>query len=79
MFKGNFEATVFAWNKRVWLSRKNGTGFSQNDLAKFVGEFDGELDVGERQVARVREAAGKRSDFLIQKIFSAAESQVFDL
>ena len=79
VFEGEFKVTAFARSKRRCLRREHGAGFAQNDLAKFVGEFNSELDVREREITRIREATPKSGDFLIQKIFGASESQVFNL
>jgi hypothetical protein len=65
VLEGNFEVTAFAGSKRRRLSREYRARFAQNDLAELVREFDGELDVGEREIPRICEAAGKRGDFLI--------------
>jgi len=79
VLEGDFEVAAFAWSKRRRLRREHGAGFAQNDLAKLVGEFDSELDVGDWKIAGICQAAGQRGDFLIQKILGAAESQVFNL
>lgn len=79
VLEGNFEVTPFAWSQLGRLGGKNGAGFPQDDLAKFVGEFDCEFDVGKRQISRIRHASCKVGDFLIQKILSAAKSKVVNV
>jgi len=79
VFEGEFKVTAFARSKRRCLRREHGAGFSQNYLAKFVGELDSELNVGEREITRICEAAFECGDLLIQKILGAAESEIFNL
>src|SRR6476661_2406505 len=79
VLEGNFKVAALARSKGSRLRGKHGAGFAQNDLAKFVGEFDSELDVEEGQVASISQAAREHGDLLMQKIFSTAECQVFYL
>lgn len=79
MLERDFKIAALARNKRRRLRRKYGAGFAQNDLAKLIGKFNGDLDVGERQVPRIHKATRKSGDLLIQKVFGAAEGQVFNL
>lgn len=79
MLERDFKAAAFAWDKRGRGGQKHGARFAQNDLAKLVRKLDGELDIREREVARIRKIARKGGDFLIQKIFSTGESQVFNV
>ena len=79
MFERDLELAVFARSKRRCLRSEHGARFAENDLPELVGEFHGELDVGEREIAGICQAPGECGDLLLQKIFRAAESQVLNL
>lgn len=74
----DFKISALARSKWRLLRRKRRAGFAQNHLAKLVGEFYSEFDVGKRQATRIGEAPPKSGDFLIQKILSAAERQAIN-
>src|SRR5580704_9346333 len=78
VLEGEFKVAAFPGNKRRSLRRENSARLAQNDLAKLIGEFDSELDICEREIALIRNAAGDRGDFLIQKILGTAERHIFN-
>ena len=79
MLERDLEIAMFAWSERRCLRSEHSAGFPQNDLPELIGKFHGELDIGEREIAGVREAASKRGDFLIQEILGAAQWELLDL
>jgi hypothetical protein len=65
VFKGDFERAAGAGSERRGSRLEDGTRLAKDDLAKRIGELDGEFQAQQGAIAGVEDFAVERGDFLI--------------
>ncbi len=78
MLEGDLKRTAISGTEHRRRGAQDLARFTKNDLMKLVEEFDSELQAGQRAIATVDQVARESGDFLMEKIFGAAQGDIFD-